>query len=493
MGSQHPDNASIPYWHNKALVSAQKEIKELFLCFSELGIDEFMWDWEGKLVDEAVIERILSKYTEYFLEHQVGKEKFITFRLPNPRVETEFRLGRAFMVMLGAAGLAKKVGFDRPPLFEVIIPMCETAKEMIDVEEAFAEMVSLKHALFNFGKIELKHIEILPLFEQVQTIIDSDNILREYLVSHKKIFGENPEYMRPFVARSDPALNSGIVPTVVAIKIALSRYAALEKALEIPLFPIIGAACLPFRGGISPETASAFADEYQGIRTVTIQSAFRYDYPKEEVIAAVSLLQKILPEGEARTITKKDEQVLIALIPKFEQPYKPTIEKLAPEINAVAALLPKRRERVQHLGLFGYSRGVGRVSLPRAIGFTGSLYTLGIPPELIGTGRGLAKLTPKERELLEKTYIHLHDDLLRASRFVNLSVIEKRAQSSDVWNEILQDIRGVEEYIGQPVGPKTTEEKEHALLVEQIAKKREQGKEVTDQIIRAAVLRKSLG
>ena len=42
-----------------------------------------------------------------------------------------------------------------------------------------------------------------------------------------------------------------------------------------------------------------------------------------------------------------------------------------------------------HVGLFGYGRslgGVGGVTLPRAIGFTASLYSIGVPPELLGLG-----------------------------------------------------------------------------------------------------------
>lgn len=55
-----------------------------------------MWDWEGKLVDEAVIERLLGSYIKFFREKPIGQEVFLTFRVPNPRVEPGYRLGRAF-------------------------------------------------------------------------------------------------------------------------------------------------------------------------------------------------------------------------------------------------------------------------------------------------------------------------------------------------------------------------------------------------------------
>ena len=43
------------------------------------------------------------------------------------------------------------------------------------------EIASLKHALYDFGEESLKHIEIIPLFEQVTTIIKSNHLLEKYL------------------------------------------------------------------------------------------------------------------------------------------------------------------------------------------------------------------------------------------------------------------------------------------------------------------------
>src|SRR5664279_3842876 len=90
MASQHPDHASVPYWHDSAFITVQNEHKETYLAFSDLGIEEYKWDWEGKLVDESVMERLLGEYYEFFKKNPIGKEIFLTFRLPNPKAETEF-------------------------------------------------------------------------------------------------------------------------------------------------------------------------------------------------------------------------------------------------------------------------------------------------------------------------------------------------------------------------------------------------------------------
>ncbi|MGH2645069.1 MAG: phosphoenolpyruvate carboxylase, partial [Chitinophagaceae bacterium] len=294
MVTQHPDHASKPYWHTSAYISTQYEADEAFRSFSELGAEEYKWDWEGKLVDESVLERLFAQQFDYFKEHSIGKEKFLTFRLPNPKVETEFRVGRAFINIMSANGLATHFGLYAPPLPEVIIPMTESAEEIIAIQDAYVQLRHLDHPLYRQPK-HMPILEVIPLFEQVSTIIRSDEILKQYFQFYKKRFKKYPTYFRPYMARSDPALNSGIIPTVLAVKISLSKYKKLSTKMKIPFFPLIGAGSLPFRGGISPDTIDDFMKEYKGIKTTTLQSAFRYDYPLENVKAAIAKLNKSLP------------------------------------------------------------------------------------------------------------------------------------------------------------------------------------------------------
>ncbi len=494
MASQHPDHARVPYWHDKAFISTQDEANECYLDFSELGIGEYKWDWEGKLVDESVLERLFSEHYEFFKAHPLGKDIFITFRLPNPKVQTEFRLGRAFMNILSACSFAKQVGMHTPPLFEAILPMTENALSLAAIQEAFREMAGLKHDLYRLKDNTLKHLGLIPLFESVDTILDADRILQEYIGFHEELFNHKPVYLRPYMARSDPALNSGMVPTILAIKIALSKFRHLSEQSGIPFYPILGCAALPFRGGLTPHSVPAFAEEYAGIRTTLLQSAFRYDYPKNDVVAAIKELDKLLPKRQALLIGADDEAKLKKVIKTFESFYRPTIEALAPIINRVAENVPKRRERVQHRGLFGYSRGVGKVRLPRAISFTASLYSLGAPPEVIGTGRGLAEVIKQgHTKIIEKYYRNLKADLLRAGRYVNKDVIKQLAKTTNDWQTVLEDINGIENYLGQKLEPKSKDEKKHHKLTGKIYNKLDKPDQLPDLITQAALLRHSMG
>ena len=64
--------------------------------------------------------------------------------------------------------------------------------------------------------------------------------------------------------------------------------------------------------------------------------------------------------------------------------YSRQVEALAPLVNEIAKYVPQRRKRKLHVGLFGYTRAVAGKRLPRAIGFCAALYSVGLPPELLG-------------------------------------------------------------------------------------------------------------
>lgn len=524
MVSQHPDHASVPYWKtdtgyeirntkqdtknvshvtsnesNKAFISTADETKELFLSFSDLGVSEYKWDWEGKLVDESVMERLLSDHYEFFKDNPIGQEKFLTFRLPNPQVETEFRLGRAFMNLISAAAMAHQFKLPDTPLFEVILPMTTSPGEMMEIHEAFNEMAGLKHKLYRMEKIPLKSIKVIPLFEDVDTIASSGKILEDYIKAYGSRFGRLPIYIRPYVARSDPALNSGMIPTVLAIKLALSDYADFSEKYGIPTYPIIGSASLPFRGGLSPETVNSFTNEYRGVRTALLQSAFRYDYPKKDVMSAIKRLESLLPRGIAEKVLPSERSEILEMMKIFEGFYKPTIEGIADIINQVASDLPKRRERVQHVGLFGYSRGLGKVRLPRAIGFTAALYSIGVPPELIGTGRGLKSTTSitgttgGKLGVLEKYYLNIRQDLKRAGAFLNKKNLRALALKSKFFKGIEEDVLEIEKYLGTKLEPVTKNELEHQKLSAKILANVLTKKSTKDLVEKSAHFRKSLG
>src|SRR3989338_1520005 len=200
MVSQHPDHAGKPYLQKHSFISSPAEIEECFRSFSDLNADEYMWDWEGKFVDEAVVERLFHTYSDFFKSQRLGKDIFVTFRIPHLNSHTDHRLGRALLAIKTAAGLSKSVGFHSPPLIEVITPLVESADDMLEIHAAYDQLQSLNHRVFKFG---IHHpLGVIPIFEQIDTLFRAGDILHDYVSGFKALYRTKPKYIRPFSARS---------------------------------------------------------------------------------------------------------------------------------------------------------------------------------------------------------------------------------------------------------------------------------------------------
>lgn len=493
MATQHPDNAGVSPFTGKRLVTTTDEIDECFKCFSELGVHEYMWDWEGKLVDEAVIDRLYQKHFDYFKQFELGKELFLTFRIPNIWEEKTHRLPRAFMNVFAAEHAARNYGFHSPPIFELILPMTTSGSQLIELQKMFRQMADASSAIFGMQS-DLKRIKLIPLVESIETMANTE-ILEEY-ANFMTETDEKPSHLRVFMARSDPAMNAGLIPTMLTVKNALSKYHDFEARTGIKIYPWVGGGSLPFRGGMNPENKEAIVQEYKGISSLTIQSAFRCDYPMDEVKEAIRYFNEVIPQERKNFIpvSPEESKTIEAFNKKAQAVFQATVEPLAKTINQIAKQLPSNRERTQHVGLFGYARGMGKVTLPRAIKFTGSLYSLGVPPEFISSGR-ILKMAKEEGclDLIEKLYINLRADMRHAGKYFNRENLDLLCKVEPAFEPIKEDIALMEEYLGDELGPQESKHYLHRNHTSNIFYLWQMGESAQTDILEAAKLRKSLG
>lgn len=495
MATQHPDNASVSPYTGTRYVSAADEIGECQWCFQDLDVQEYMWDWEGKFVDEAVIDRLFQTYPDYFRAEPLGQRRHLTFRIPNIWEEASHRLPRAFMNLISAEQAAKRFGFPAPPLTSVILPMASSLDQLTYLHERFQAIAQASEQVFEH-ETGLRHIEVIPLFESSEIVCQSAEILRAYIQFLEEFTGSKPERVRVFLARSDPALNGGLIPTILAIKVALSDYAALEDETGVEIHPWIGGGALPFRGGINPHNIEHALQEYRGVSSLTVQSAFRCDYDLKDVKKAITLINRELPRTRrtARRLSRTERQTLVDFIPRAQSEYRSTLEQIADTVNDVAAHMPRHRERVQHIGIFGYSRGVGSVKLPRAIKFTGSLYSLGVPPELLGTGRALHMAAEEGTlDLLRECYPNLQRDLAHAGHYLNPENLEYLQGNNTAWGDIQTDMDLICQQIGCEVGPTDVHHILHRNMTSSIYHLLSIDKNIDIPLIEAAEIRRSLG
>lgn len=485
MSTQHPDNALMPSWCKADIIDGDAEIYEAYFAFSSLGCHEVMWDSEGKDVDTRVVRKLLTGFGDFFRENVLGRDVFLTYRIPNPKIEAAERkivVETLENIPVGCDVASAFYGREVVPIFEVILPFTTESRELIWLLNYYRKAIVGIEEIDLDGSVKVRDwagpfkprtIELIPLIEDMDSLLRVDEIIEPY------IDAVHPRYLRVFIARSDPALNYGLVCATILPKIALSKLRVLEERKDVPIFPIIGAGTMPFRGHLSPSNVEVFVEEYRGIYTATIQSALKYDYPIEEVRRTVNVLNEKLPCGRPGVIDAHEEKVLLALLGKFKSRYQMIIEKLAPLINSVASYIPRRRARKLHVGLFGYSRRIGDITLPRAIPFAGALYSLGIPPEFIGF-KALDSLTEEERDALERHYIGMRRDLEFAAghlspRNIDMLMersgeISKRAgmggeRLREALAEIILDLKAVEGSLGIKLGPRSLTQRKYENTV----------------------------
>ncbi|MBI0582787.1 MAG: phosphoenolpyruvate carboxylase [Methanomassiliicoccus sp.] len=417
MSTQHPDNVNAPFFAESSEMGGEDEIQEAYYVFSHLDCEEQMWDCEGKEVDNYVVKKLLSKYDWYFKENQLGKDVFLTLRVPNPMVEKdEAKILLETLESIPRSFDTAKLFYKNevPPIFEVILPMTSSATSLDRVYHYYRDfVVGKQHHKFRdgaalsdwIGTFEPENVNVIPLFEDLRHMMDAHLITREYMKD------KDLSYQRVFLARSDPAMNYGQASAILMNKAALYNLQLLEEETGVSIQPIIGVGSAPFRGNLKPDNVGHIMGEYPSVQTFTVQSAFKYDYSHDDVREGIQQIN----EGKRGRAMEVDPQRCEEIIDKCAGSYRDQIVKLAPLINEVANYVPRRRKRKLHIGLFGYSRSMEGVVLPRAIGFCCAFYSIGIPPEILG----LDALDDQDLDYLRQVSPHFDDNMRDALRFMN--------------------------------------------------------------------------
>jgi len=480
MSTQHPDNVHLPFFAGSPDMSGDAEIQEAYYAFSHLGCNEQMWDCEGKEVDDFVVRKLLTRYEDFFRQKKLGRDIFLTLRVPNPTVEQEE--AKVLIETLESIPRSYDITkfFDKgaiPPIFEVILPMTTSYKCLNRIYYYYKDFITGKQNLPFYpgditiaewiGEFKPERINVIPLFEDKEHMLEAHNILREYLRN------KDVRHQRVFLARSDPAMNYGMVSAILLNKIALQRLRSLSSEIGVEIYPILGVGSAPFRGNLKPSTVDEIIAEYPDVQTFTVQSAFKYDNPVSDVVNAIRRFHEV-PRRKGLVV---DERMCLEIIDKVSAEYSRQIEMLAPIINQVAGFVPRRRMRKLHVGLFGYSRSVGGIKLPRAIGFCASCYSIGLPPEILG----LNVLSRDELEYVKSVYVNFDLSMQEALSFFN----------EDALNILPQEIK--ESIKVDYLRYKTNEE--HKEVTSRIIKaiKERNDRNIQAMIIEAGHIRRFLG
>ncbi|MDG6245031.1 MAG: phosphoenolpyruvate carboxylase [Methanolobus sp.] len=455
MCTQHPDSVS-------KYISTQEEIVEAIEAITRYACDEYMPDYEGKTTPYHQNVQIVSKIIE---ETGLipGKDVFITPRAPSAVHENRFRQLMVMMSVAEANYNAYEYS-DFQAISELVHPMTSTIKEIIEAQQHMTDISELAKKEFNF---KMEPPRIIPLIEDVPGLLNAKEIISNTILESRDQLNDKVEKYRIFIGKSDSALTFGHVASTLSCKYAISSLHELEPEIDTEIGIIFGGGALPFRGHVTLENADNFFEEYRGIDTLTLQSGLRYDHEEGKAENLVKYAKNKLSKSPD-IFTDEEKEELINIIAIFGSRYNRALKSISPTINSISDFLPQQRDRLTRGGKTGYSRDAPNITqisgfcrsdikkeleismpeinldLPRAIKFTGAFYSIGLPPEIIGTGSAIADVREKLGEdacerLLTKYFPSLQSDLRFAFDYLDMSAASKFL-SNEFMECVLQDV-----------------------------------------------------
>ncbi|VYU64925.1 phosphoenolpyruvate carboxylase [Clostridium tertium] len=445
MATQHPDNS-------QKYITIQQEPEEAVrdLNLQEkggLGIEEVMVDFEGKLTPYHQTSQItLGLINEGFTP---GEDVFVTPRIPNAIKEPVFRQLMSIMSLVETNMLAyQQTG--KQAIIETIIPMIESGEELIRIQERVNSIIDLGNKNYDI-KFPLNSIKLIPLMEGIPSLVNIDKIIDKY---YKHLCSKDYKLrdLRVMIARSDSAMSYGVVSSVLAVRMAISKIHKWGQENDVEIAPILGCGSLPFRGHLSANNIENTFKTYAGIKTFTIQSGLKYDHGTEETREVVNKLKSHDYMENFKILSEEEMDLMSEYIGVFSKHYIDIFTRVIQDIDGISKFIPKNRDRLasSKSGLQYVREAIDvtevvelvkdpklkeellslntdvNCSVPRAITFTASMYTAGITPEFLGVGRGLREIKEKYgQEGIDKLlefYPSLIDDLTFAARYTNTKI-----------------------------------------------------------------------
>lgn len=448
-----------------------------------------MVDYEGKLTPYHQTAEIALGLQERGIVP--GKDVWVTPRIPSAGKETVFHQLMALMSVIESNFQLSERGSEGA-ISEVVVPMVSTAAELIDVRRRIEDVIELGHKEFGIPR-NPDAVRVIPLIEEVPELLGAGGMMAEY-VGKAAQSGYSTDGLRVMLGRSDSAMVYGLVSSVIAVKVAISDCYRAAEAGGFEVHPIFGGGALPFRGHVNLGNLEHINEDFAGIRTITVQSGLRYDCGSEEARQVALRARELLPGKEPLKYDDADRDRLTDILAIFTAHYLESFGRLLSTVIALSDLLPRQRDRLARKSAVGYARDAAqpqklaeliadtdlaeRVAsmgqqpasgLPRAISYTGALYSIGLPPEFIATGRGLAEVArtygDEGLQWLLGIYSGLGDDMARAARYANLGTAAAHLDPV-LKGQVEDDFRAVAEYLGVEAGPVTADDRRYHLLLE---------------------------
>lgn len=502
MGTQHPDNVSAVPFGDSPMVSRALEEEEVLYNISVLALKEIMIDYERKQGGCTPLWDWLHKCSTCLEINVIGRDFHITPRIPNgDRERDDPYFWQSLGIFVSSLPVMSQMGHTYPAFSEFIVPDTTDGVTVAKMERDIYERYELQRNQYRrysggspFPFEGDFFVQGIPLIETIEDLLHPERIWDE-LIARRREWSKKETYVqRSFIARSDPALKAGMIPALLAAVVALDRGRQYENRTGVRIPQIVGIGSAPFRGGLIPDPGAveAVVATYPGMATVTVQSAFRYDYPLDQVISANSMLEKKIGQGwleRDRIIPHLDSEELeeLRLIVKtFKDAYEISYREILPLVSKVFPKVPSHRERYTNVEVAGDDRRVGGLPAVRAIKFAAACYALGLPPGVMGL-RAWRTLHKDQEALIDKTCPTVRFWMGQELQWSNPDNVKSLARSAGL-RSVAEDLD-----VAMDLAKGSEIHSKHAEVVDQILAGLNSGEDFAPLVLEAAAQRGFLG
>lgn len=511
MGTQHPDNSKVvPFGDDLIKPRTSKKVPfnleplEVHYNFQSLSAAEVMIDFEGKMGHPAPLPSVIDQDPEFYQKNPIGKSFLITPRIPNPRKSgTDPIFQQSFGPFVNSVIFnIQRLCQMGQPILEFVMPQVESGEVIARLERRLVEHFDRYKDEYgedfpgeDFPYKGDFYVWGIPLIEDVEHLADPRKIWDEMVEKRKEYTGKDTYVIRTFDARSDPALQAGMFSAILAVMLSMSRGITYEREKGIRVLHILGAGSPPFRGGFTPYSIEDYLDTYPGISTTTIQSAFRYDWPQTVVRRAVKRVHEMVPDRWLKRhelvteFSEEEAKELYRIIEMARDRYHKSVAELGEVALKVADKMPSHRDRSKFKGTGSYGRQLMGMSFPRAIKYTGSFTSLGMPPGLLGLGI-YKDFSDDQRKLIEKANPMLPRWIGKSLLLLNVDNLNRLERDRSL-KHVMEDVE-VARDTGEKL-PMDTMHYNHISITTEILDRLLSGEDFTDSIGEASEERRYLG
>ncbi|MFH1063544.1 MAG: phosphoenolpyruvate carboxylase [Candidatus Woesearchaeota archaeon] len=471
VATQFPDNVERPFWSFKDAITVADDFFDCYVSFKDLYCQEYFWDWQGRKLDELLLQKLVGAYSKFFKARPIGKDHFLTLNVRDG--EALEQMGKIYMSIITSNDFAQGQKMASPPLFEVV-HSAKSAEDLTRFANLYNETVSMASEQLDHD-CGPKVLSILPTHQFGETV-NWYSKLNGFFTAFQSAFRCRMDYFRPVIPRAAIADELGFIASTLATKRAISSYHSFSKITGVAAYPVIDAGPLLFRGGLAPDNVRPFLSNYPGISTVTITSSFRFDNDLQEVRKSIAVLNKEMKRKEFTPSSRDELKGMLAIERIFSRNYKEALEAL-PSLDDLSGMLNKINIRA--------GKNIGR---------SFALYSLGVPPEFLGTGRALIEcIREGVVNELEDYYPGIKQDLIRAGSLLNKENLRFLAKTDKGWKSVLNDVALVEDYVDATLGPTSTDGFLHRNHTSNVFHLSSTKKDISADILAAAKARHCLG